>query len=392
MRAWAEVDVAAVRGNVERLRRGTGRPLIAVVKANGYGLGAPLVGRAALEGGARALAVATVDEAAELRDALGPAPTVLVLGALLDEEALAAVALGLETAVHTPGDVERIGRAARSAGRRARVHVEVDVGLSRHGVAPRAAVALLEAALATPGVELAGLMTHLPRAEHRDVTLEQLARFEPIVAAARVLAPGVLVHAAASTASLLHEEARHDAVRPGIALQGLDPDGAAASAGVRLEPALSLRAKVVRVRELEAGTDVGYGATFRAARPTRLAVVGIGYDDGLPYRLSNKGSFLLHGKRCPIVGTVMMDYALVDATDAPPVAPGDVATAIGRDGDEEISVLEVARAVGMIPYAVTCGLGRRATRVAVDSRAQAVAEVAAPLLTASARQRRSLLG
>lgn len=308
-----------------------------------------------------------------------------MLGALLDEDALAAVALGLETTVHTAGDLERIARAARSAGRSARIHVEVDCGLSRHGVEPSRAVALLEQALETPGAELVGLMTHLPRADSREATLEQLARFQPVVAAARARAPGILVHAAASTASLLHEEARFDAIRPGIALQGLDPDGAAGVAGVRLEPALSLRAKVVRVRELEAGTDVGYGATFRTTRATRLAVVGLGYDDGLPYRLSNNGVLLLHGVRCPIVGTVMMDYTLVDATDAPPVAPGDVATAIGRDGAAEVTAVEVARAVGVIPYAVTCGLGRRATRVAVGA-----AAVAEPLLTTSARQRRRL--
>src|SRR5207248_1970116 len=117
----------------------------------------------------------------------------------------------------------------------------------------------------------------------------------------RARAPGLCVHAAASTAALLHEEARFDAIRPGLALQGLDPDGAAERAGVRLEPALALRAKVVRVRELAAETDVGYGATFRTTRPTRLAVVALGYDDGLPYGLSNKGSIIIRGVRCPIV-------------------------------------------------------------------------------------------
>jgi alanine racemase len=389
VRAWAEVDSAAIRSNVERLIAHAGRDLIAVGKANGYGLGATLVARAALEGGARALGVATVEEGEELRASLGPGPTVLVLGSLLDEERLVAIALGLESVVHEPEDLDRLGRAARYAERRARVHVKVDCGLARHGVEPRHAPELVERALSTPGVELVGLMTHLPQASSREETLEHLARFSRVVEQARARAPGIVVHAAASTAALLHEEARFDAIRPGIALQGVEPDGGVfARAGVRLERALSLRAKVVRVRELEPETDVGYGATFRTRRKTRLAVVALGYDDGLPYRLSNQGALLIHETRCPIVGTVMMDYVLADATDAPPVAPGDTATAIGRDGALEITVEEVARAASVIPYAVTCGLGRRATRI--DSSARA--SVAEPLLTASARERRRRLG
>jgi alanine racemase len=367
-RVFAEIDLAAVRRNVLALVAATGRPLIAVVKANAYGHGAIPVGEACLEAGARMLAVATVEEAEELRAALGPRAPLLVLGALLDEERLAALAARVTTVVHGREDLERIARVARSIGTEARIHVKVDVGLARHGVPLDEARALLEAASREPGVVLEGLMTHLPRASSRESTLESLAAFDGLVRVARASTPGLLVHAAASTAALLHEEARHDAIRPGIALHGIDPEGAARAAGVALEPTLSLRAKIVRVREVEAGTPVGYGATWTAPRRTRLAVVGIGYDDGLPYRLGNQGTLLVGGARCPIVGTVMMDYVACDVTDIQGVAPGDVATVIGRDGECTITAEEVARAVGVIPYVVTCGLGRRVKRVLLGER------------------------
>jgi alanine racemase len=373
-RAWSEIDLAAVRSNVAAIARIAGRGLIAVVKANAYGHGAVAVGRAALEAGARGLAVATVEEALELSEArVGP---VLVLGALLEEEILAALAARAAVTVHSVEDLSRLARVARSLDMTARVHVEVDVGLARHGASPREALAVVEAALATPGVELEGLMCHLARAGDREAALEALGRFEPAVRAVRARAPHVVVHAAASTAALTLEEARFDLVRPGIALHGID-EGASRGA---LRQTLALRAKVVRTREVEAGTPVGYGATWTARRRTKLAIVGLGYDDGLPYRLSNRGRLLVRGASCPIVGTVMMDFVVCDVTDAPAVRAGFVATAIGTDGAESISVEEVARTAGVIPYVVTCGLGRRSRRVYLGERQAA--------LTTSAQLRR----
>ncbi len=377
-RAWSEIDLGAVRGNVAALRKLTGRGVLAVVKANAYGHGAVAVGRAALEAGARALAVATVEEAVELSSAsLGP---VLILGAVIEEEILAALAARAAVTVHSVEEVVRLGRVARSLDLEARVHVEVDVGLARHGAAPSEALSVVEAALATPGVTLEGLMCHLARAGDPEAAREALGRFEPVVRAVRARARGVLVHAAASTAALTLEEARFDLVRPGIALHGID-EGLSRGA---LRPTLALRAKVVRTREIAPGTPVGYGATWTARRPTKLAVVGLGYDDGLPYRLSNRGRLLLHGASCPIVGTVMMDFVVCDVTDAPPVQAGDVATAIGTDGRESISVDEVARTAGVIPYVVTCGLGRRSRRVYLGE------QIAA--LTSTARLRRARSG
>ena len=375
-RAWAEVDLGAVRSNVRALRRLSGRDMIAVVKANAYGHGAVPVARAALEAGARGLAVATVEEALELHEArLAP---VLILGALLEEEVLPALAARAAITVHSVEEVVRLARVARSLDQEARVHVEVDVGLARHGVRPEEALEVVEAALGTRGVRMEGLMCHLALAGDREAALEALGRFEPVVHAVRTRTQRVLVHAAASTAALTLEEARHDLVRPGIALHGID-DGVSRGA---LRPTLALRAKVVRTREIEAETPVGYGATWTAHRKTKLAIVGMGYDDGLPYRLSNRGRLLVHGASCPIVGTVMMDFVVCDVTDAPPVHAGDTATAIGRDGRDTITVEEVARNAGVIPYVVTCGLGRRSKRVFLG--AEQVA------LTTSAQLRRRL--
>ncbi len=390
-RAWIDVDLDATRANVRLLRAHTGRDPIAVVKANAYGHGAVRVGRAALEAGARALAVATVDEARELREALGPKAPLLILGAILEEELLAAAATRAATVVHSITDVERLARVARSIASPLRVHVEVDSGLARHGAAPEDALAVIGAVLDARGLVLEGVMTHLACAADRAETRAALDRFDPIVSAVRERAPGVLVHAAASTAALLHEDARYDACRPGIALHGLDPDDVSRGMGLRLLPTLSLKARVTRVREVEAGTPVGYGATWKAPRRSRLAVVGLGYDDGLPYKLSNMGTLLVRGVPCPIVGTVMMDYVVVDATDVGGASAGDVATAIGRDGAHELRCEDVARSLGVIPYTLTCGLGRRIERVYTDA---SEARTAAPIvpLTASQRQRRAVSG
>jgi alanine racemase len=367
-RAWAEVDVSAFRANVREVRRITGRPVLAVVKANGYGHGAALVARAAVEAGAAMLGVATPVEALELRESAVTAP-ILVLQPLLDDEVDVALGASAACVVSTEAELARVARAARRLSVRARVHVKADSGLARNGAPPARALALLAAAASDPSVELDGLMTHLACALDPETTREQLATFGEVVARARAAGLAPRVHAAASAAAILHPDARFDLVRPGLALYGVDDGGAFARAGARLAPVLSLRARVLRVREIDEGTPVGYGATWSAKRRTRLAVVGIGYDDGIRPRQAQGGALLIAGRRCPLVATVMMDSVIVDASDVP-VAEGDVATAIGQDGAERISVEEIARLDSVIPYVVTCGLGRRVARVAREPLAE----------------------
>jgi alanine racemase len=371
-RAWVELDLDAVRRNVRAIRAATGPgvELLAVVKADGYGHGATHVARAALEAGATRLGVATADEAVRLRDDGVLAP-VQVLGSFLEDELEAAAGARASLTLHEPDDLSRVRAHAARLGRPLQAHLKVDVGMHRHGVAPAAALDLLARAAAEPLVRVEGLMTHLPSPNDAATTRAQLDAFARVVAAAeRAGLRPPRVHAAASAALFRFPEAAFDGVRPGLALVGLDPDGRVAATGTRLSPALSLRARVMRLKEVPAGDQVGYGGRWTASRASRLALVGIGYGDGLPYALTGKDAcLLLQGRRCPIVATVMMDYLLVDATDLPRApAPGDVATLVGQDGEATIALEEQARLAGVIPYAFTCGLGARLARVVRGAR------------------------
>ncbi|MCO5166816.1 MAG: alanine racemase [Planctomycetes bacterium] len=370
-RAWVELDLEAVRDNVRAIRAVAGAEVLAVVKADGYGHGAAPVARAALEAGATRLGVATPEEAARLREAGLTAP-VQLLGSFLDDELDALLHARAQLTLNDPGDLARASAAARRAGRPVGVHLKVDVGMHRHGVAPEQALEVLAQVAADPALRLEGLMTHLPAPRDEARSREMLAPFADLVArAARAGLRPPRVHAAASAALFRLPEARFDLVRPGIALVGLDPDRApdgASSCG--LTPALSLRARVTRILEVAAGEQVGYGGRWTAARPSRLALLGAGYGDGVPYALTGAGAHvLLHGRRCPLVATVMMDYLLVDVTDLPRApAPGDVATLFGRDGDAVLPLEEQARRAGLIPYALSCGLGARLGRVVLGAR------------------------
>lgn len=384
-RAWTELDLAAIRHNAAAIAGHAGVPLVGVVKANGYGHGAVEVARAALAGGASGLGVATAAEALELR-AAGIEARIQILGSFLPEELSAAVEARACLTIHEAEDLERVRQAARAAGRPLPVQLIVDVGMARHGVAPEAALALLEAAARDPGLRLEGLMTHLPCATSPDLSLSraQVARFAQVVSEAERV--GLLppeVHAAATAALYRLPEARFTQVRSGIALLGLDPASCLGEAAAALRPALSLKARVMRTREVRCGDPVGYSGRWVAPRPSRIALLGIGYGDGLPYPLTQSGAeVLLQGRRCPVVGSVMMDYTAVDVTDLPtPPQPGEVATLIGSCGEERLGLELQARRAGLIPYALSCGLGQRLARVVLGEQAQGTS---APFLRAVA--------
>jgi len=374
-RAWCELDLEAVRRNARTIRTTAGGALTAVVKADGYGHGAALVGRAAVEGGADALAVATPAEARALRDA-GVAAPVQVLGSFLEDELDDALAARASLTIHEAADLLRLRRAAARAGRPLDVHLKVDVGMHRHGVPPGDALEVLAAAAADPALRVVGLMTHLPEAACADLerSAAQVDVFAGLVrrAAAAGLRPP-RVHAAASAALFRLPASRFDAVRSGIALVGLDPRGRIAATGAGLAPALAVHTRVMRLQRAAAGDRVGYGGRWTAPRDSVLAILGVGYGDGIPYTLSGRGAaVLIDGRRCPLAGTVMMDYLLADVTDLPrPPAPGAVATFAGAQGTARVSLDEQAERAGMIPYALATTLGGRIARRVVDSAAEA---------------------
>ncbi len=368
LRAVAEINLAAIERNVRTLigRLAPGARLCAVVKADGYGHGAVPAARAALRGGAGALAVASAEEAAELRDGGFRAP-ILVLGALSREELPMAVAAGAELVAWDERFVEAV-RAVMGDGAGygpVRVHVKLDTGLGRLGTRRlEQALAVAHAVLdAAPELELAGAMTHFATAdEDLEFVERQLRAFVPFVASLRLAAPGAIVAHAANSAATVRVASTHlDMVRCGIAIYGADPMNVDPAAS-RLEPALSLHSYVAAVKLAASGDSAGYGRRFVADRETWIATLPIGYGDGVSRGLSNNGEVLIGGRRYPLVGTVSMDNVTVDLGPSPRVEVGELATLIGTDGRERLTAEDLARRIGTINYEVLCGISRRVPR------------------------------
>jgi alanine racemase len=333
-----------------------------MVKADAYGHGASQVAACLAEAGCRHFSVVSVDEAAQLR-AAGRDEEILVLGGVHDAaEAEAAVGAGLVTVLHHPGQLELVAEAAGNAP--AAVHVEVDTGMRRMGVPPDAAAAFLERVAAEPRLRLAGVYTHLARAEETDLepSREQLRRFAAVLdaAAAAGVDPGC-VHAANSAGLLAGTELAGpatDAVRVGLALYGVRPSAARPA---DLRPVMTLTTRVAAVRSLRAGDPVGYGGDWRASRDTRIATLPLGYADGVPRAAAGRAAVLLAGALRPVVGRISMDYVTADAGDSD-VAVGDEAVVFGPEHPVE----HLAEAAGTIPYEILVGVGARVPRVYVD--------------------------
>ena len=376
--AWAEIDLAAVAHNATVLSRlAAPAELCAVVKAHGYGHGGPAVARAALAGGAGRLAVALVDEGVELREHGITAP-VLLLSECDPAAAPTALSYGLTPTLYSAEGIAAFSAAATAAGRRVAVHVKVDTGMHRVGAAPADLLAIATAVLAEPSLQLEGIWTHLPvadgGAEDRAYTEGQLALFDHVVAelgAAGVAAP--LLHAANTAGAIAFPLARHDMVRCGLGLYGYLPGPSvqeafdAQAGGVRLRPAMALKARVVAVRLLEAGERPSYGRLRPLPARSLVATVPIGYADGVPRSLFGGGfEVLINGARRPLAGAVTMDQLVVDCGNDESVRPGDEVVLLGRQGNEEITADDWAAMAGTISYEVVCGVGPRMPRIVVN--------------------------
>lgn len=374
----AEIDLAALRHNLRALRRVAGPARIwSVLKADGYGHGAPAVARTLERAGVDGVAVALLEEAIELRDAGIRAP-ILVMGGYYGDAYEELLAHDLVPVVYHEGHFDALARATRTRGLSDRVHVhlKVDTGMGRLGVAPGALPALLEYAAGFPQIQVDGLMTHLACAdvagdEGTDSIREQLTVFERAraVVSAHGLSPRY-VHAS-NTAGLLRAsiDAKLDAVRPGIALFGVAPGATTDRVPVELRPTLKLRSEIVALRTIEPGTGIGYGSTWRASRKSIVATVPVGYADGLPRSISEgnaNGSMLVRGKRAPIVGVLSMDLATIDVTDVPGARLRDDVVALGTQrgphGEDTITVEELAQKAGLIPWDVMTSISRRVPR------------------------------
>ena len=359
---WAEVDLAAIGGNIRRIaaRLKPGVRVCAVVKADGYGHGAVAVAKAALEAGADMLAVAIVNEAAELR-AAGFGCPILVMGPAEACDAARIVDLGLDATVYDLSAAKALSDAA-AASSFARIHLKVDTGMRRVGCEPGEAASLAAAVTALPAARLAGVFSHFATADADDLGFarEQLGRFMTALAAieAAGVDPGIR-HMANSAAAIRMPEAGPHMVRLGIAMYGQKPSADRAWE-VELAPAMSLRTRVSMVKDVAAGESVSYGRRFYTSRRSRIATLPLGYADGWPRALSGRASVLVRGARAPIVGSICMDQCMMDVTDIPGVSRGDEVLLFGG---ADLPADEVAAALGTINYEVTCMVGKRVPRV-----------------------------
>jgi len=371
-RAWVDVDTGAIRANAQALRRWLGdrTALMAVVKADGYGHGAVAVARAAAAGGATSFGVATLAEGLELRRA-GIESPVLVLGNLSQvEELRLCLRWRLMPTLSTMREALLCQNLASGSGRRMAVQLKLDTGMARLGVDWRDGARMVTALQELDALELAGLYSHLASADAAPaaddgLTAEQQQRFDTVLATlkARGQTSGCQ-HLANSAGTLRCRSLHYDLVRVGLALYGHAPAAHLADV-VPLQPAMQLRARVTLLREVPAGVGVSYGHRFVTRRPTRLAVVAIGYADGVPRLLSGRMEALFRGQRLPQVGAITMDQLMLDATDCGGLDQGSVVTLLGREPESgsEITPAAWSERCHTIPWEILCGFKHRLPRL-----------------------------
>jgi alanine racemase len=365
-RVWAEIDLEVISHNLSliRSRLGARDNVMLVVKADAYGHGAIEIARHAVaRREVAAFGVGDSEEALELRRAGIDSP-ILILGAIVDGELDAVIANDIAICVHTLERLRKLEAEARRQHRRCRVHIKVDTGMGRLGPGPQQALALAHAVSQSEWFSFEGIATHFssssrPEDGFSKLQLERFLKFRAALVASGITPPVAHV---ANSGGVLHEDcSAFDMVRVGAAAYGIYPrkDGVAG----KLKPALSLHTQVIYLKDVPAGTPISYNRMHVTAAKTRIATLPIGYNDGLPYALSGRGHVLIRGKVAPIVGAVTMDYCMIDVGHVAGVKPGDQVTLIGRDGEHEITVPQLAEEVATVPYAITCGLSRRVKRI-----------------------------
>ena len=360
-RAWAEVDLSQLKRNIQTIKGklASGVTVMAIVKADGYGHGAVEISKAALAAGASMLGVAWVAEALVLRQAEIAAPILVLTEPVSDEALRVMVELKLQATVYSEDFVQKLGALAQTQKQVIDVHIKIDTGMGRVGVAPADARPLLQLIRSQPFLKLAGVCTHFACADEPEnpFTAEQLGRFERVLGDLEELmgrrgegarGRAFLVHVANSSGTRYFPQAHYDMVRIGLDLY---------------RDVLTFKTRVAQVKTVAAGQPLSYGGIYTTPRATQIATLSAGYADGVERLLSNRGQVLIAGQRYPIVGRVTMDMILVDLGPDAKVARGAEAVLIGQSGSENISMDEVASECGTIPYEIMCGIGKRVPRI-----------------------------
>ncbi|MBJ8027213.1 alanine racemase [Bacillus cereus group sp. N21] len=363
-----EVNLDAVKHNVREFKKRVNDKniaMMAAVKANGYGHGAVEVAKAAIEAGVNQLAVAFVDEGIELREA-GVTVPILVLGYTPVEVAKDAIGYDIMMTVYRIEDLKGINEIAKQLEKKAHIQVKIDTGMSRIGLQEEEVAPFLEELKNMKYIEIEGMFTHYSTADeiNKIYTNMQTSLFEKAVNTAKGMDIHLpYIHSSNSAGSMELSNTFQNMVRVGIGIYGMYPSKEVDHTVVSLQPTLSLKSKVAHIKHAKKNRGVSYGNTYVTTGEEWIATVPIGYADGYNRQLSNKGHALINGIRVPVLGRVCMDQLMLDVTKAMPVQVGDEVVFYGRQGEEEISVEEIADTLGTINYEVTCMLDRRIPRV-----------------------------
>lgn len=382
-RVCATVDLDAIRFNMDSMKANIApeTKIVGVIKTDGYGHGAvPIAKELEPLDYMFGFATATAEEAMILRRC-GIRKPIIILGYTFPYSYRDMIDNDIRLTVFRDDMAQQLSKCAaepeidrdrKNDVKKAKIHIKVDTGMSRIGIRPdEEGIAFVKRALHLPGIEVEGIFTHFAKADELDKTNaeEQIRSFKEFIARTEE-ETGYKIpvcHCSNSAGIVELKEANMDIVRAGITLYGLWPSGEVAKDIVKLRPAMELKSRIVYVKEVEPGTPVSYGGTFVAERRTRVATIPVGYGDGYPRGLSNKGYVLLHGRKAPVIGRVCMDQFMIDVTDIPEAAEGDEVTLIGRDKENCITMEEMGELSGRFNYELACCIGKRVPRIYLKS-------------------------
>lgn len=372
-RVYAEVNLDAILYNMEQMRKllKEDTKIMGVIKTDGYGHGAVPIGRELEQlDYTWGYATATVEEAEILRRN-GMEKPILVLGATFPEQYEAMADLGIRVNLYSIRQAEQMEAAAAKMNKKIMVHAKIDTGLSRLGfqVTEEAADEIARISQ-MPHIIVEGIFTHFAKSDAKDKTManqqmEAFSKMKKMLEERNVEIP--MIHCSNSAAIIDMPEANMSVVRAGISLYGMWPSDEVKKENIDLQPVMSLKSCIVFLKELEKGRTISYGATYETTRKQRIATVPVGYGDGYPRSLSNKGYVLIHGKKAPICGRICMDQFMVDVTDIPEAQEGDLVTLVGKDHGAEITMEEIGDLSGRFNYEFACDLGKRIPRVYIKN-------------------------
>lgn len=366
-RVWAEIDLDAICFNLKETKKRIkpGTKIMAVIKADGYGHGAVPIAKV-LDSIVDAYGVAILEEGIELRRA-GITKPILVLGYTQPELYSLMIEYNIMTTVFQFDMAQRMSQEAIRQGKIAKIHIKLDTGMSRIGFYPtiesREEIKKIKR---LPGIEIDGLFTHFAKADeaNKEFTNIQFERYMNFIKQLEQEEIDIPVKHVSNSAGIIDiPDVNLNMVRSGISTYGLYPSEEVEKRNLKLKPAMSIRAKISYVKEVEPGIGISYGSTFVTQRKTKVATIPVGYGDGYPRALSNQARVLIHGKSAPILGRICMDQFMIDVTEIEDVSMGDIVTLVGEDGTEQIQVEELSQIAYSFPYEFVCDVGKRIPRV-----------------------------